>query len=156
ETHAVDPQRHSGEHQPADEHLRSEGRHGAARGHIDQASRMLFLPNRPRARNVTTAINNRYIDSIDHSDAYAPDSPTAMPTSSPPMQAPQKLPTPPSTMIRNAGTTASTPMCGRMPHNGARITPANAASMVPSTNTHTLSLVRSMPSACTISLSCAP
>ena len=59
-------------------------------------------------------------------------------------------------MIRKAGTTASTPMCGRMPHSGAMITPANAASMVPSTNTHTRSRVRSMPSACTISLSCAP
>ena len=34
-----------------------------------QASRMLFLPNSPRARNVTTAISSRYIDSIDHSDA---------------------------------------------------------------------------------------
>ena len=44
-------------------------------------------------------------------------------------------------MMRKAGTTASTPMCGRMPHSGARITPANAASMVPSTNTHTRSRV---------------
>src|SRR3954452_24563202 len=33
------------------------------------ASRMLFLPNRPRARTVTTATRRRYIDSIDHSDA---------------------------------------------------------------------------------------
>ena len=40
-------------------------------------------------------------------------------------------------MIRNAGTTASTPICGRMPQIGAMITPANAASMVPSTNTQT-------------------
>ena len=42
--------------------------------------------------------------------------------------APQRLPTPPSTMIRNAGTTASTPTCGRMPQIGAITTPAIAAS----------------------------
>ena len=49
--------------------------------------------------------------------------------------APQKLPTPPSTMTRNAGITASTPICGRMPQIGATMMPAIAASMVPSTNT---------------------
>ncbi len=33
------------------------------------ASSTLFFPNRPRARNVTTAMNSRYIDSSDHSEA---------------------------------------------------------------------------------------
>ena len=69
EPDALDPQRHGGEHQPAGEHRQGEGRHGAARSHIDQASRMLFLPNSPRARKVTTAISSRYMESIDHSDA---------------------------------------------------------------------------------------
>ncbi len=59
-------------------------------------------------------------------------------------------------MIRNAGTTASTPTCGRMPQIGAMITPAIAASAVPSANTQRRSRERLMPSARTISLSCAP
>src|SRR5215212_9588134 len=58
-----------------------------------------------------------------------------MPTMSPAATAPQNEPTPPSTMTRKAGTTASTPMCGRMPQIGARMMPATAASIVPSTNT---------------------
>ena len=33
------------------------------------ASNTLFLPNRPRARKVTTAMNSRYIDTSDHSEA---------------------------------------------------------------------------------------
>ena len=34
-----------------------------------QTSSTLFLPNKPRLRNVTTAMNSRYIESSDHSDA---------------------------------------------------------------------------------------
>ncbi|HSI54276.1 MAG TPA: hypothetical protein VK981_09925, partial [Ramlibacter sp.] len=44
-----------------------------------------------------------------------------MPTIRPATTAPQSDPTPPSTMMRNAGTTASTPTCGRMPQIGAII-----------------------------------
>ena len=47
-----------------------------ARSDIEHALR----PKRPRARNVTTAMNSRYIDSSDHSDAYAPVNPTTSPT----------------------------------------------------------------------------
>ena len=38
-------------------------------GPIVHVSSTLFLPNRPRERKVTTAMNSRYIDSSDHSDA---------------------------------------------------------------------------------------
>src|SRR6185295_18433362 len=51
-------------------------------------SRTLFFPNRPRERKVTTAMNSRYIDSSDHSEAYAPVRPTARPTSRPASTAP--------------------------------------------------------------------
>ena len=48
-------------------HARAGNRLGnASAAHV---SRMLFLPNRPRERKVTTAMNNRYIDISDHSDA---------------------------------------------------------------------------------------
>jgi hypothetical protein len=65
-----DPQRQADEHGEKHNHLPGEpssprggcGAHG-------QLSRMLFLPNRPRARTVTTAISNRYMLSSDHSEA---------------------------------------------------------------------------------------
>jgi hypothetical protein len=57
--------------------------------------------------------------------------------------APQKLPTPPSTMMRNAGTTASTPTWGRTPQIGAMMMPAIAASAVPRAKTQRRSLARS-------------
>ena len=79
-----------------------------------------------------------------------------MPTISPAITAPHSEPTPPSTMIRKAGTTASTPTCGRMPQIGAITTPAMAASATPRPNTNSRSRDRLMPSARTISLSCAP
>ena len=44
-------------------------RHLAVQRSCHHVSRMLFLPNRPRERKVTTAMNNRYIDISDHSDA---------------------------------------------------------------------------------------
>ena len=59
-------------------------------------------------------------------------------------------------MMRKAGTTASTPMCGRTPQIGASTMPATAASAVPSAKTNRRSRVRLMPSARTISESCAP
>ena len=72
------------------------------------------------------------------------------------MTAPQKLPTPPSTMMRKAGMTASMPTCGRSPQIGVNTTPAKPASPAPSPNTSRRSRVRLIPNARTISLSWAP
>ena len=52
--------------------------------------------------------------------------PTASPTMMPPTTAPQKLPTPPRTMIRNAGMTASIPDMGpAAPRSASRRCPRN-------------------------------
>ncbi len=119
-------------------------------------SSTLFLPNRPRARKVTTAISRMYMEISDQSVAKAPVKPTTIPTIRPATTAPQKLPTPPSTMITKAGTTASTPTCGRTPQIGAMTMPATAASAVPKAKTISRRRVRLTPSARTISLSWAP
>ena len=59
-------------------HDRAAHRAGRAGDHGDlvlqrsrgvHVSSTLFLPNRPRERKVTTAMNSRYIDISDHSDA---------------------------------------------------------------------------------------
>jgi hypothetical protein len=82
--------------------------------------------------------------------------PTVRPTSRPAITAPQKLPTPPRTMIKNDGMTASTPTCGRSPQMGVRMIPAAAARAAPSPNTNSRRRPMLMPSARTISLSWAP
>ena len=68
EPNALDPERHRREQKPAREHRQRNCGYGTY-SPASQASNTLFLPNSPRARNVTTAISRRYIDSIDHSDA---------------------------------------------------------------------------------------
>ena len=63
---------------------------------------------------------------------------------------------PPITTTMKAGITASAPTVGLRLHMGAAITPATPASTVPSAKTRLRMRVRSMPSARTISPSCAP
>jgi hypothetical protein len=82
--------------------------------------------------------------------------PLTSPTRSPPHTAPQNEPMPPITTTMKAGMTASAPMVGLRLHMGAATTPATPASAVPSPNTQLRMRVRSMPSARTISPSCAP
>ena len=95
-----------------------------------------LLPNRPRERKVHDGDEQQV-----HRQAATTRKrtrrvrPTARPTSRPASTAPQRLPTPPRTMIRNAGTTASTPTCGRTPQIGAITTPAIAARPTPRANT---------------------
>ena len=57
--------------------------------------------------------------------------------------APQKLPIPPMTMMRNAGITTSIPTCGRRPQIGTMMMPASPASPAPSPKTRSRSFDRS-------------
>jgi hypothetical protein len=63
---------------------------------------------------------------------------------------------PPITTTMKAGMTASAPTVGLRLHIGAAITPATPAMAAPSAKTRLRSRVRLMPSARTISWSCAP
>src|SRR5687767_3517479 len=158
ETDVLDPERQGAEHREGHQHTgrKPPGRQRAGLVADRHRSSTLFLPSRPRPRTVTTSTSSTYIETSDHAVAKAPVRPTTMPISSPAMTAPQKLPTPPRTMMTKAGTTASTPTCGRTPQMGAITMPATAASPVPKAKTRRRSRVRFTPRARTISLSWAP
>src|SRR5690606_30531659 len=97
EADLVDPVGQRSEDEKGDEHRwRDQGAGRARTLMLRQARRVhasstLFLPNRPRARKVTTAISRMYIEIKDQSVAKAPVRPTTMPTISPARTAPQKL-----------------------------------------------------------------